>query len=101
MAGAEQGDIERCMLLLDRLPAREFEQHRAAATLPERVAERELPLPAGFAREGHLPRDLERRVLEVAAPDRAVRLRGADPHARAGVARCRAAGFPPQYLNPA
>src|SRR5438128_1701674 len=64
---------------------------RAAAALAERVAEREFSFTLRLARQQHLARDLERGVLEVAAADRAVRLGRAYPHARARLARRRAA----------
>src|SRR6266581_3827972 len=71
----------------------------SAAALAEGIAEREAALALRLAGEQHLARDLERGVLEVAAADGAARFAGAQPHARAGLARRRAASLDDQDFN--
>src|SRR6266849_3757154 len=77
------------------------EFYGSAAALAEGIAEREAALALRLAGEQHLARDLERGVLEVAAADGAARFGGAHPHARAGLARRRAAGLDHGDLNDA
>src|SRR5581483_1029582 len=85
VARAEEDDFQVALRFLHFLFLIENERHAAAAALAERVAEREAPLAARFAREQHLARDLERAVLEVAAAYRAARLVRRDPHPGAGL----------------